>query len=67
MVGRRHETEAIATVIGDLHGGMAERRAGSGGTCTGTQALFASQDDAPLAATPDSARRRMQRAWRLTG
>jgi hypothetical protein len=31
---------------------MAERRAGSGGTC---KAVFRSQDDAPLAAAPDSA------------
>ena len=61
-----HENEENATVIGDLHGGMAERRAGSGGTSTRTKALFRSRDDAPLAVAPDSARRRRRRAWRLT-
>jgi hypothetical protein len=65
LVGRRHENEENATVIGDLHGGMAERRAGSGGTSNGTKALFRSRDDVPLAAAADSARRRRRRALRF--
>ena len=44
--------EENATVIGYLLGGMAERRTGSGGTSAGIKALFSSRDDAPLAATP---------------
>jgi len=55
LVGRRHDNEENGAVIGDLHGGMAERRASSRGTSTGTKALFCSRDDAPLAAAPDSA------------
>jgi hypothetical protein len=51
--------------MGNLHGGMAERRAGSGGTATGTQAVFRSQDDAPLAAPANLARRCWQRAIRF--
>jgi hypothetical protein len=30
LCGRKHENEENATVIGNLHGGMAERRAGGG-------------------------------------
>jgi len=67
LVGRRHENEENANVNGYLHGGMAERRAGSGGISTGAKALFCSRDDAPLAAAPNSARRRWRRAaWRFT-
>ena len=40
LAGRSRENEENATVIGDLRGGMAERRAGSGGTSIGTKALF---------------------------
>ena len=65
-VGRSHGNEANATAIGNLHGGMAERRAGSGGPFTGIKALFRSRDDAPLAAAPDSARRPLRRVWRWT-
>jgi hypothetical protein len=32
LCGRKHENEENATVIGNLHGGMAERRAGGGDT-----------------------------------
>ena len=66
LVGRRHENEENASVIGNLPGGMAEARAGSGGTSTGTKAFFRSRDDAPLAAAANSARQRWRRAWRLT-
>jgi hypothetical protein len=66
LLGRRHENEESGTVNVDLLGGMAERRAGSGGTSAGTKALFSSRDDAPPAAAPYSARRRVLRAWRLT-
>jgi len=59
------ENEENATVIGNLHGGMAERRAGSGGTFAGTKALFCSRDDAPLAAAANSARRRWRHALRI--
>jgi len=65
LVGRRHANEETATVNGDLHGGMAERRAGSGGIFPGTPALFRSRDNAPLVAAPDSARPRRQRALRV--
>jgi len=45
FVGRRHETEEKTTVIGNLHGGaaerLAERRAGSGGTSIDTNACVA--------------------------
>jgi hypothetical protein len=58
LVGRRHENEENATVICNLHGGVAERRAGSGGTSSDTKASVRPRDDAPLAAAPDSARRR---------
>jgi len=62
LAGRRHENEGNATVIGNLHGGMAERRDGGGGTSTGTKALFYARDSAPLSAAPNSARRRRRRA-----
>ena len=62
--GALDENEEI-TVIRNLHGGMAERRAGSGGTSTGTKALIRSRDDAPLAAAANSARRRWRRALRF--
>jgi len=39
-VGRRHENEENGGVIGNLHGGVAERRAGSGGTSPDTKALI---------------------------
>ena len=64
---RRHENEENGAVIGNLHGGMAERRAGSGGTSAGTEASLCSRYDAPLAAAAISARRRWRRALRLTG
>ena len=63
--GAGHGNEENATVIGNLHGGMAERRAGSGGTSAGTKALFRSRDDTPLAAAVNSARRRWRRAMRF--
>jgi hypothetical protein len=40
LAGRRRENEETATVFGNLHGGMAERSDGGGGTFTGTQALI---------------------------
>jgi hypothetical protein len=49
-VWRRHENEENGTVFGNLHGGMAERRAGSGGTSIGTKALLVPLDDASPAA-----------------
>jgi len=55
LAGRRHESEENSTVIRTLHGGMAERRAGGGGTFTYTMALIYSRDDAPLAVAVDSA------------
>jgi len=61
-VGRRHENVDNGAVIGNLHGGMAERRAGRGGTSTGTKTLFRSGDDAPLPAAADSVRRHWRRA-----
>jgi len=54
-MGRRHGDDDDCAVIGHLHGGVAEHRAGSGGTSRGTNALFRSRDSAPLAAAPDSA------------
>jgi hypothetical protein len=53
LVGRKHDNDETANVIGDLHGGMAERRAGSGGTSTDREPLLRSWDDAPLAAAPE--------------
>jgi len=62
VVGRRHANEENATVIPNLHRGGAECRGGGGDTSSVPEASHPPREDAPLADTLDSARRRVQRA-----
>ena len=62
LVGRRHANEENATVIRDLHRGGAECRAGGSDTSSVPEAEYPSREDAPVADTADSARRRRRRA-----
>jgi hypothetical protein len=57
ILGGDARNEENAHVIDNLHGGVVERRAGSGGTSNGTNAAFRSRDDAPLAAAQGPGRK----------
>jgi len=62
VVGRKHANEEIADVIRNLHRGGAECRAGGSDTSSVQEADYPSREDAPVANTGDSARRRRRRA-----
>jgi len=62
LVGRRYVNEENATEMRNLHRGGAECRGGGGDTSSMPEASHPSREDAPLADTADSARRRRRRA-----
>ena len=62
LVGCRHADEENATKIRDLHRGGAGCRGGGGDTSSVSEASHPSREDAPLADTADSARRRRRHA-----
>ena len=65
LVGRRHANEENAAVIRNLHRGGAESRAGGSDNSSVPEAEYPSREDAPVADTAASSRRRRRRAWRL--